>query len=105
MSAIAQHERELLAKREQVDRDADRLIAEARAEARRIAEQEAERLAADVVAMRKEAEEVLHREQLEQKQQAEQRLNDLRTEAQTRADAVVAAVISLVLPASSGGHQ
>jgi vacuolar-type H+-ATPase subunit H len=103
LSTIAHHERELLARSKQGDRDAERIVAEARLEARRIAEAEAERLSSEIVAIRKEGEAVRDRERLDQQHQAEQRLIQLRADAKTRANAVAGAVISLVLPASSGG--
>lgn len=105
LSAIARHERELLAKREQTEREAERLVAEARTEARRIIDSEGERLANDAAAIRREGDAARERERLEHQRQAEQELTRLRAEAQTRAQAVVAAVTSLVLPPSTGGSR
>lgn len=103
LSAIARHERELLARRERTARDAERLVAEARMEARRIQEAVAERIAAETAAIRREGEAARARERFEQQRQAEQQLNEMRVEAQARAAAVVGAVTSLVLPPTSGG--
>lgn len=105
LSAIARHERELLAKREETEREAERIVAEARTEARRIIDSEGERLANDAAAIRREGDAARERERLEQERQADERLARLRADAQTRAQAVVGAVVSLILPSSTGGSR
>lgn len=105
LSAIAQHERGLLAKRDQTEREAERIVAEARTDARRIIDREGERLANDAAAIRREGDAARERERLEQQRQAEERLAQLRADAQTRAPAVVGAVVSLVVPSSTGGSR
>lgn len=102
LSTIARHERELLAKRERTEQEAERIVAEARVEARRIQETEAERIATEIAAIRQEGETARERERIERQNQAEQRLNEMRAAAQTRAAAVVGAITSLVLPPTSG---
>lgn len=105
LSEIARHERKLLTQDEESAREAERIVAQARTEAGRIAESEAASLALEVARIRQEAEQARADERLRHQVEAQRKLEQLRDEAKDRAKVAVQKVVSLVLPPPTRGSQ
>lgn len=104
LPAIARHERELLERKQQAEREARRIVEAAHREAAELLDREAAKLAEDLAAIRKEAEAERERERLERERESMRKLEALRAEAHGRAAAAVRAVLDLVLPVSGSGR-
>lgn len=105
LSAIARHERDLLTRTSEIEREAERIVAQARAETSRLIEAEEHSLSAEVSRIRKTAEEARESERIRQQKEAGKRLEQLRADAQQRAHDAVRAVVRLILPATSGAAR
>ncbi len=100
LAVIAGHERELLKRIEEADRDAERIRAAARLDSARIAEEGAETLAAELARIRAEGEAQREAERAAKQKQADEKLEQMRIEARALTPEAVRNVIALVLPRS-----
>jgi hypothetical protein len=83
---------------EDADREAERIRATGRLDATRLAEDVAERLAAEVAGIRGDGEAQREAERAAKQKQAEQKLEQMRKDAQAQTPEAVRNVIVLVLP-------
>jgi len=98
LSALARHERALLDKEQEAQREAKQIVDRARADAFGILEECTRTTAAEVAAIRREAEETRERERQEHLANFERKLQAMREDAKTRAHVAIEAVAALVLP-------
>lgn len=98
LSALARHEKELLQKEQDAKLEAKQIVDRARAEAFGTLEAASRSTAAEVAAIRREAEETRERERQEHLAEFERKLQVMREDAKTRAHVAIEAVVALVLP-------
>jgi hypothetical protein len=98
LEAVADHERELANRLAEAERQAERLVAEARAAAANGQGENDKRVEEEVAALRREKEDVCERELKASQEASERRLAQLRSSAQERCETIVREVVALVLP-------
>ena len=100
LQLVALHEQALLDQIKEAKRRAGTIVADARAEAQRVADAAERRLEAEVVTLRREAEAAWEAERAALHESTEKKVADTRAKAAVQAPELVREVIALVLPPS-----
>lgn len=104
LGSVARHEQELLATLNETDREAQAIVDDAHADARKHLESEGAKLSADVADIRRDAEAVRTAAYDAVVQESEDKLESLRASARGKAGAVAQEVLKLILPKGAGGR-
>jgi vacuolar-type H+-ATPase subunit E/Vma4 len=103
LETVARHEQALVAQREAAEREAEAIIADARAQASRMREERRRQLESDIAELRRKAEAAREEWREAQRQAAQDELERRRVEAQRRAPQVIQEVMAMVLPRKPEG--
>ena len=99
LAALARHERELITKMSEGEREAERIVEAARAEAQALLEEAEKAVAAEVDRVRREGALARERDRQAQAEESEAQLARMREEAAGRAREIIQEVVTLILPA------
>lgn len=105
LEAVARHEQTLVAKLETAQLDAERNVADARAQAVRMREDSRQKLEFETAELRQKAEAAREEQREQLRREAADELERRRAEAQSRAPQVVQDVLALILPRKPEGAQ